>query len=156
MAGAARDTSRSAMMGLRKLIGLPPSERWLLVRVALLVVGVRLALALLPWRALHRLAGRAARPAARAVQPAPVPVDRLRWAVEATSRRVPGAVCLTQALALQILLGRRGQASELRLGVARGDGPALEAHAWLESEGRILIGAADRERYVALPALRRR
>src|SRR5438874_1247449 len=143
------------MTGLRKMIGLPPSERWLLIRVALLVVAVRLALALLPWQAVHHLAGRAARPAARPVRPSPVPTDRVRWAVEATSSRVPGAVCLTQALALQILLGRRGQASELRLGVARGEGPGLEAHAWLESEGRILIGAADRERYAALPSVRR-
>ena len=82
--------------------------------------------------------------------------DRLRWAVEATSRRVPGATCLTQALALQILLGRRGQASELRLGVSRGDAPGLQAHAWLESEGQVVIGAAERDRYTALPALPRR
>jgi hypothetical protein len=143
------------MMGLRKLIELPPSERWLLIRVAVLVVAVRLALALLPWRAVHRLVARAARPAARANRSSPVPVDHLRWPVEATSRRVPGAVCLTQALALQILLGRRGLASELRLGVSRGEGPGLEAHAWLESEGRILIGAAERERYAAFPSLRR-
>jgi hypothetical protein len=82
-----------------------------------------------------------------------VPTDRMRWAVEVAGRYVPGATCLTQALALQIWLGRHGQSAALRLGVARGAGERLEAHAWLEHEGRVIIGAAERPRYTPLPPL---
>ena len=43
--------------------------------------------------------------------------------------------CLPQALTLQWLLGRRGVATELRIGVRRDSGN-LAAHAWLEHAGR--------------------
>jgi hypothetical protein len=45
-------------------------------------------------------------------------------------------------MAMQVLLGRLGQRSELRLGVARKLGGQLEAHAWVETQGRIVIGGA--------------
>jgi hypothetical protein len=135
---------------LRSLLRLPAAERWLLVRVAALLVAVRIALVLLGWPAVQRLAAQAARPATGA---AAVPSALLQRAVERVGRHVPGATCLVQAIALQILLGRRGQATDLRLGVAHGDGRRLEAHAWLESDGRALVGAAGRERYTALPPI---
>ena len=43
----------------------------------------------------------------------------------------------------------------MRLGVAGGPGRAFEAHAWLEHEGRVLIGGPVEARYVPLPALDR-
>jgi hypothetical protein len=138
------------MRRLRRLLRLPAAERWLVVRVAALLAAVRLALVLLGWPVVRRLAARAARPVPGA---AAVPPARLQRAVERAGRHVPGATCLVQAIALQILLGRRGQATDLRLGVAHGEGRRLEAHAWLESDGRVLVGAAGRERYTALPAI---
>jgi hypothetical protein len=138
------------MSRLRSLLRLPAAERWLLVRVAALLAAVRLALVLLGWPAVRRLAARAARPAPGA---AAVPPAGLQRTVERAGRHVPGATCLVQAIALQILLGRRGQATDLRLGVAHGDERRLEAHAWLEADGRVLVGAAGRERYTALPPL---
>lgn len=44
------------------------------------------------------------------------------------------ATCLTRSLLLGWLLGRRGLASELRIGVQLGAG-GLKAHAWVECEG---------------------
>jgi hypothetical protein len=41
-----------------------------------------------------------------------------------------------------LLLGRLGQQSELRLGVALKPGGQLEAHAWVEVEGRVVSGGA--------------
>jgi len=144
------------MSSVRKLLALAPEERRLLVRAALLLSAVRLARAVLPWPALRRVASRAARPARDAPGSAHGSTDRLRWAVDVARRYVPGATCLTQALALQIWLGRRGQAAELRLGVARRAGARLEAHAWLEREGQVILGAAERPRYTPLPSLERR
>ena len=66
---------------------------------------------------------------------------QILWAVRVVSRRLLGdSPCLPQALAAKWMLGRLGTASELRIGVARGKEKQLEAHAWLESEGNILIG----------------
>ena len=42
--------------------------------------------------------------------------------------------CLAQSLALAWLLGRRGVATDLRLGVSRQQGK-FDAHAWLELDG---------------------
>jgi hypothetical protein len=49
--------------------------------------------------------------------------------------------------ALQHLLRRAGEASELRLGVRKVDG-RLDAHAWIEHQGAALMEAGDvRERF---------
>jgi len=70
-------------------------------------------------------------------------VDSVSWAVTAASRRLPGPpMCLSQALAVQVMLARRGYASRLRVGVTRGGAGQVEAHAWVEHEGRVLIGGA--------------
>jgi hypothetical protein len=70
-------------------------------------------------------------------------VDRVARAVTAAANRFPRRTmtCLTQALAAHAMLARQGHASELRLGV-RPSKP-LEAHAWIECEGRIVIGQLE-------------
>jgi hypothetical protein len=58
------------------------------------------------------------------------------------------ARCLTKALVLHGLLSRRGVASDLVLGVAVDD-RRMRAHAWLERDGCILIGAGE-QRYATV------
>lgn len=72
----------------------------------------------------------------------PAAERRLLWAVAAVSRRLlPARPCLTQALAAQALLRwRGGRAARLQIGVARAPDGRLRAHAWLERDGRVLIG----------------
>lgn len=75
------------------------------------------------------------------------PPWRLRravWGVQAASRFVPGATCLTQALTAQILLSRQGFATEVRIGVRMAE-QGLKAHAWLLSEGRPVLGATEQD-----------
>jgi hypothetical protein len=50
--------------------------------------------------------------------------------------------CLSRSLVLQAILRRRGAAATLRLGV-RKDGPALDAHAWVELGGAPLNDTRD-------------
>jgi hypothetical protein len=70
--------------------------------------------------------------------------------VRFASRFVPYATCLTQALAARKLLGDAGQFAELKIGVAKSTGD-FEAHAWLEIDGRIVLGKQSRHsRYVVL------
>ncbi len=75
--------------------------------------------------------------------------------VRRVSNYVPAASCLTQALATQVLLSRRGQVSNLRIGVTRGAKDEFKAHAWLESNGEIIIGQVkDPLRYKVLNHLK--
>lgn len=69
---------------------------------------------------------------------------RAAWAADAMGRRLlPERPCLTQALVLQYLLLRRGDDSaELHIGVTKSN-EELQAHAWMERNGRVLIGGTD-------------
>jgi hypothetical protein len=73
----------------------------------------------------------------------PADVERVAWGIGSAARLVPGASCLTQALAGQFILGVRGYASAIRIGVERGEGQQFSAHAWLISGGRIVLGGAE-------------
>jgi hypothetical protein len=48
--------------------------------------------------------------------------------------------CLRQALLLHVLLARKGIASDLKIGVRAGEAGGVDAHAWVERDGRVLIG----------------
>ena len=144
------------MKRLRSLLALPATERRLLVKAALLLGVIRLGLRLLPFRTLRRLLNQAPRasialPAANRFSP-----DRIAWAVTVASpymlRLRP---CLVQALAVQLLLVRRGYPARLHLGVARGERGQVQAHAWVETDGRVVIGGSASElgRYTPLLAL---
>ena len=80
-------------------------------------------------------------------------VARLTWAIEVASKKMPGATCLCRALALQRLLSRNGHESELRIGVEKNDNQ-FGAHAWLVSDGQVVIGGLQLEKYELLPAWR--
>jgi hypothetical protein len=144
------------MRRLARFRTLPPAERRLLVKVALLLGVIRLGLELLPFRTVLGLLHRARRASIGVADPRPLSPERIAWAVTLTSPYVLGArPCLAQALTVQLLLGRRGCASRLHLGVARGDRGEVQAHAWVETGGRVIIGGSIRElaRYTPLIAL---
>ncbi len=125
------------MAALRSLLRRSWRERVWLLQAAALLWAIRLGLWLLPFQSLRGLVARYARPGARV---GGLPAERVPWAVMSASWAVPFATCLTQALAAQLLLGRRGCAAQLSIGVARGEAGRIEAHAWLEHEGTIVIG----------------
>jgi hypothetical protein len=129
---------------------LPMRDRLLLFEAAGLVGYVRVALWLLPFPRLRAQVEKLGRGRSKTGKHGP-PAQRVGWAVRETSRVVPRASCLTQALAAQAMLGRRGLPARLHLGVARPDGD-FEAHAWLESDGAVVVGAEERERYSPLVA----
>ena len=142
------------MKRLLKFMHLPAAERWLLVKAALLLSAIRLGLGLLPFQTLRRLLAKVAEASTGLQETDRSSADRIVWAVEAAGRRLPGAgTCLTQALAAQALLARRGHPALLRIGVLKGEEGRLEAHAWLESKGRIVIGGSELERFTPLVAL---
>lgn len=115
----------------RKFLARAPAERWLLVRALVSLALARVELAVLPFSLLRK------RP--RICPKKGVDALRVAWAVEAGSRFVPGATCLVKALAAQRLLAAYGHPSAVRIGVSRsGD---FQAHAWVEYNGAVLVGA---------------
>jgi hypothetical protein len=130
---------------LRKLLATPARDLQLLLRAWLLVAAVRLGLTLASYRAVRRVLQKIM-PPARKGQPDPADTPAIIrncvWAVHVASHYVPAATCLTQAIALQALLTRRGQEASLHIGVARDDKGQFEAHAWVESGGRVIIGGS--------------
>lgn len=137
------------MTVVSRFVRLPPARRSLVVRAWLTVAVYRLALSTLPFRWVRSFSTFRPR-ASRATAGRSRDLADLSWAVSVVSRRVPRATCLTQALALQNLLAREGRPAELQIGVAKAADGAFEAHAWLESEGRVVIGGGDLERFTPL------
>lgn len=135
------------MNAVVRFVRLPWQRRILLLRAASRLVAFRVALPLLPFPKVRHLAER---PVGRTRGRAPA-TDDLAWAVAAAARRLPGATCLAQSLALQSLLGSHGYDSSLRIGVAKAADGALRAHAWLDHDGRTLIGGVESSSFVPLP-----
>jgi hypothetical protein len=138
---------------VRKLLALPAGERTLLVEAALLLPVVHTIQQLVPFRRwrpwltqiqLHRPIRR----------PPPDP-ERIAQAVGRAQRGVPGVYkCLPAAYTTHLLLRRHGYASTIQVGVARDADGKVEAHAWVEWQGRILVGELpDLARFVPLPPL---
>jgi hypothetical protein len=67
-------------------------------------------------------------------------VSDVTWAVSAAGRRITGTTCLAEALAVYTMLRRRGHEPLLRIGVRQSDHSLLEAHAWVECDGQIVMG----------------
>ncbi len=75
---------------------------------------------------------------------------QIAWAIAIASRFCPrGGNCLTQAIAAAALLRKSGLPAAIRLGVATGT--EFAAHAWVESDGQIVVGAGEAAKYCALP-----
>lgn len=139
---------------LRKFLRLSAAEKRLLLKAALLLGTIKLCLKLLPFQTLHRLVNNLSKPSRRLAKGIRSSVEKVGWAVELAGRHVPGT-CLTRAMAAQIMLARRGYPVLLHIGVAREAEEQFLAHAWLECEGRVIVGEYELERYIPLVALER-
>ena len=82
-------------------------------------------------------------------------VKQIIWAVERSTKFMPGgAKCLAKALTTQVLMERRGLICEFKIGVAKNQQDELEAHAWIERDGQVIMGALpDLDRFKSLPSL---
>jgi hypothetical protein len=136
---------------LKKLLLLPAADRALLIRSVLLIGAARLALWVLPFNTVRRLFARPARQS-----PAQCPTtEKIGWAIGVAKRCIPMGNCLPQALAAESLLTRSGYPVELRIGVVKTDQGGLEAHAWVESGSRLVVGDLTQglSTYTPLPPL---
>ncbi len=77
----------------------------------------------------------------------------VRRAMSRAERSLPGSTCLARSLAAEWLLREQGLGAKLSIGVATAAPGAelpLDAHAWVESEGLVIAGDGELDRYAAL------
>ena len=138
---------KAGLAKLEKVRGLTPESRRLLLEAGVAVPLVRVGLWILNFRRLEALLTNLNERLPTTLSADPWTVERVAWAVKACSAYVPAASCLTQALAAQMLLTRRGYPTRLHLGFIKKDHHPLEGHAWLECEGQIVTGNGDLSRF---------
>ena len=143
---------------LRRFFSLAPCDKRLVVEAACLQTGIAMGLRFIHFGPLRRLldrlstAGEGADPAS-----APVVVEQIAWAVDASSRHLRAiSTCLTDALTAEAMLRRRGVPARAAIGIDRPKGAVLHAHAWTELGGAIVTGGAARDKFALLAVLERR
>ena len=126
-------------------------NRWTELRALAWLLVVRTGLAVASFPKMQEFVERAGSKGVgrRPVKPIAA-VDRISRSVTRASRLVPGAKCLAQSMAAQILLGRHGIPSQMKVGVARKGADQLRAHAWLEQDGHVVFGESSSDVYTAL------
>ena len=140
----------SVSASVRRLSRVPLS-RWVAVaRVFPVVAATRVALWVLPYRRVDALTRPVVAPARRGARYA----QSTAWAAERIGEALLGdKPCLTQALAARWMLARAGYASEVRIGGRRNDDGVFEAHAWLVSNGQVVVGGRQAVSYVEMSPL---
>ena len=138
------------MARVRKFLDLGWQERCLLLHTLLLVVSLRAALGLLPFKQVNELLACGATHRRTRCN---VSKARVISAIRVASAFIPGSTCLTQALAAKYQLERFGLNTQLHLGVARKEDGRLLAHAWLQCDGEAIIGGEIAPRFTPLLAL---
>ena len=53
-----------------------------------------------------------------------------------------------------VLLAREGHKSNVHIGVTKGDGRLLKAHAWVECDGEVLVGGEEARLFKPLTSTR--
>ena len=139
------------MRKIRNFLLLPYQKKKLLTKSLLFVWFIRLGLWILPYRLLVRwLALFGSSKSASQINDWKL-IKEVSHSVRSCAKYVPFASCLTQALATQTLLRLRGQNSILKFGVDKDENKKLIAHAWIEIDGKIIIGGSpDISRYKVL------
>ena len=150
------DFCRSMRSRFRAAVALSPRDRRALAQAWFGLLSVDVALRVLPFRWVQELLAVRRKGSGDGWHgEAAVAVQRMVWLVGVAGRNhLYPMGCLRRSLVLQWLLGRRGIATDLRIGVQR-DGDELRAHAWLEHAGQLVgDGEAGTLDYVPLSGTR--
>lgn len=137
---------RSLVLITRSALRLSRRDRLDAARAWLWLTAARAGLTLFSYKLIARLVERIpGRRLAAGTTP-----ERCARAIARAVRLSPGCRCLPRAIATQCLLRRAGFSSNIVFGVAHDQDGGIEAHAWLWSEGRILVGGEAAGRYTPL------
>lgn len=141
------------MTSVKTFLTLPRGSRRLLFCAMGLLLLSRVGLASLRFHLLLWAWGWVTRQGAVLMNGQGITSRQVIWAITLSNRYLPwGRNCLVQALAATTWLRLLGYPACLWIGVQRPTGVALTAHAWVELEGRAVIGQAPNASYTRLLA----
>ena len=142
------------MNKLYKFIALPWRGKVLYLKTALWLLAVKVGLYLLPFNRLRAWMARSSQTDGKSSDINDM--HAIILAIERISQfLVPLRInCLPQALVGHRLLRQKGFNVQLKIGVLKNHGDQLTAHAWIEYEGRVVLGdLRGLEQFAAFPAL---
>ena len=126
---------------LHRLLKLSGRELRVLLFACLLLNSIRLALWLFPFNSVRQKLTQFSTVWICQDENSPISIGFIRWAIHIAGRYTPGtAKCLVRALTAQLLLTRYQYPHQLHIGVAKSAADTLEAHAWIEYQGRVVVG----------------
>jgi hypothetical protein len=123
---------------IHSFLKLNNETKWLLIKAGALLWIIRIMLWIFSFARIQRVIKRFSSKS----RESRIPLLQITWAIHMMSRFTPKATCLVRALAGQILLSSYGYDSNIKIGVSRDKGE-FEAHAWLENDGRIVLGESE-------------
>lgn len=126
------------MRRIFKFFRLSLHEKFLFIESLLLLIIVKLGLSLLSFKKILDLLEKS-RNNSKALYNK-LSLEQIAWAVEVSGRYAPKATCLSKALTAQYLFRKNGYCSSVHIGVEKNSNGDLEAHAWIEIDGHIVIG----------------
>lgn len=126
---------------IQSFLKLSLEDKHVLIKSFLLLWTVRIMLWILPFSVIQKIVSRFTQVSGESHN---IPMDKLIWAVAVMSRYVHNVTCLTRALTGQILLAGENYRSNIKIGVSNSKGN-FEAHAWLESDDKIVLGESEIE-----------
>ena len=113
----------------------------LLLQAFILMLLVRLGLLLLTFNQLQNLIRQTKSLKFLAYDKPNVTIKAIVIAVQRSGRFGPGNTkCLARALTTGILMSIYGFSYKINIGVAKSENNQLKAHAWVESQGAIIVG----------------
>ncbi len=129
----------------------------LFVQAFTLMLLVRLGLLLLPFSQLQNLIEQTKSWKFLAFDAQNVTTRAIVLAIHRSAKYGPGTTkCLARALTTGVLMSRYGFPYQIKIGVAKGKNNQLEAHAWVESKGAVIVGdLPDLSRYIAMSSTER-
>jgi hypothetical protein len=125
------------METLNKFILLPNFEKKLLIKAIFLILLVRFVTFILPFgiTKIFLLKSKAVKHGHILNPPSQ---DKIRWAVDAITNKIPFTKnCLVKSIVIHILFLNSGYESKINFGIMKNNNEKLNAHAWIESEGKI-------------------
>ena len=136
------------MRRLRKFLYLSLEDKILFFKAIVLVEVFRISLLIFPLKIVQQFVDSVTQ---KLSKPKTMPQEKISWCVKTVGNYIFGPKsCLPIALAAEILLKENGYPAIINIGVHKGDEIKLEGHAWVESEGKIIVGEETTKYYTQL------
>jgi hypothetical protein len=137
---------------MQKFFYLELSKRRLLIATFLLLNSIRIGFLLVKFSLLQKLLEKFSTFHPDKSTNSTISIDQIIWAINVSTHLSPGqAKCLARALTAHTLMKRQGYNPTLQIGVIKNSEEEFQAHAWLEYQGKIVVGQLpDMEKYSTL------